>query len=180
MSKRRRDGQFKTDKLPQLLHGGGVSMVGLAKILAALQDETDVAVNTMRNQLLRENQSALSGMWCHVDVPCSTGGQPFRFGFVDPGKLLARILSDSPALQDLYLAAWNRSPASFERPWSIVIGFDEFIPGSKLSCDHSRKAMVLSFSFLQLGRAYLGRRAAWCTPLVLRSSKIAEVPANAF
>ena len=78
MPKRRRDGQFKTEKLPQLLRGGGVSMVGLAKILAALRDETDVAVNTMRNQLLRESQSALSGM-CRV---ASTSG--LVFGSLEP------------------------------------------------------------------------------------------------
>ena len=53
-------------------------------------------------------------------------------------------------------------------PWSIVIGFDEFVPGSKLNLLNHRKCMVLSFSFLELGEG-LRHESAWFSPVVVRS-----------
>ncbi len=95
--------------------------------------------------------------------------------FADPNKLLASAVNESPGLRGLFAAAIARKPPSFDRPWSLIIGFDEFVPGNKLSVDNRRKTMVLSFSFLELGSVSLCEALAWQTPVCVRASTIGYV-----
>jgi hypothetical protein len=69
--------------------------------------------------------------------------------------LLAVLLTESAALQALCTEAWARSPSTPRNPWSLLVAFDEFVPGNKLSTDHSRKIMVESFTFLEPSRPCL-------------------------
>ncbi len=66
-------------------------------------------------------------------------------------------------------------PPSIEHPWSLIVGFDEFTPGDKLQCDNRRKAMVLSFTFKELGQMSLCTAHVWHTPVVIRTSVITQV-----
>ncbi len=89
--------------------------------------------------------------------------------------MLTLLLSESAALQGLYDEAWARSPATPQAPWSLVVAYDEFVPGNKLSNDHARKTMVVSFMFLELGAAAISRGTVWTTPVSVRSAAIAKV-----
>jgi hypothetical protein len=95
--------------------------------------------------------------------------------FADPNKLLVNLVEHSPALNRLFTEAVRISPPSVKKPWSLVVGFDEFVPGNKLKVDNRRKTMVLSFSFLELGQAALSQGLAWQTPVCLRASLIHSV-----
>jgi hypothetical protein len=95
--------------------------------------------------------------------------------FADPNTLLANLVDHSPALNRLFTEAVRISPPSVNKPWSLVVGFDEFVPGNKLKVDNKRKTMVLSFSFLELGQAALSQGLAWQTPVCLRASLIHSV-----
>jgi hypothetical protein len=95
--------------------------------------------------------------------------------FADPNTLLANLVEHSPALNRLFTEAVRISPPSVVKPWSLVVGFDEFVPGNKLKVDNRRKSMVLSFSFLELGQAALSQGLAWQTPVCLRASLIHSV-----
>ena len=66
--------------------------------------------------------------------------------------------------------AWDNSNSdSYER-------FDEFAPGDKLKIDNARKAMVLSYSFRELGQEGLSNASLWNTPIVIRSRMMNLVP----
>ena len=108
-----------------------------------------------------------------IELPLSGGGM-WKWSLLDPSQLLVSLVSNSPALQQLYADAWRRSPPSPQRPWSLVVTFDEFVPGNKLQTDQTRKTMVLSFSFLQLGQAALSFGSCWTTAICVRSNKIKE------
>lgn len=103
------------------------------------------------------------------------GGETFEWQYVDPATWLASMVSRSPVLQDMFASAWQRSPSSSERPWRLVLGFDEFSPGNKLQVQNRRKCMVLSFSFLELGQEALSSGRGWFTCVVLRSTFIAKI-----
>ena len=47
--------------------------------------------------------------------------------------------------------------------------------GNKLSIDCTRKTMVLSFSFLELGQSAISDGSGWLTPVVIRDAIAAEV-----
>ena len=69
----------------------------------------------------------------------------------NPALMLTRLVAQSTALQHVFKEALRRRPCSQERPWGLVVGFDEHIPGNKLALQPQRKSMHLSFSFVELG-----------------------------
>ena len=69
----------------------------------------------------------------------------------NPALMLTRLVSQSTALQHAFKEALRRHPCSKERPWGLVVGFDEHVPGNKLALQPQRKSMNLSFSFVELG-----------------------------
>ena len=73
-------------------------------------------------------------------------GKAFVWEFLDPAKLMQHIVSSSESLQRVYLRAAKRRPPSQDRPWRLVVGFDEFVQGNKLNVLNARKSMCLYFS----------------------------------
>ena len=175
MPKRRRVlADLPPELLPNLLHQGGVSMTGLASLMATLRG-ADPSCNQWDRHVLGEaNQETFHRIKCE-DAVRMCSGVPWSWWYVDPGKLLTVLLGESAALQGLYDDAWARSPATPQAPWSLVVAYDEFVPGNKLSTDQTRKTMVVSFTFLELGAAALSRGTVWTTPVSVRSTTIAKV-----
>jgi len=173
MSKRRRvASSIPPGRLSDVLHQGGVSVSGLAKVMAALAN--DEARGRDRIVLGQLNRADFMSMRCNFDLS-TVSGEPIQVASLDPGLWLRRLVHESPELHACYASAWEKSPPSIQSPWSLILAFDEFTPGNKLSVDQGRKTMVLSFAFGELGCAVLCQVSAWCTPLVIRNVKIAEV-----
>ena len=162
--------------LQQVLHTGRISQAGLAKLLSKLQDKSQgsSSCETVRKQLLLANTAKFATHRLALPLQLSDGS-PWAWHLLDPGKTLASILATSASLQALYTVAWRRSPATPASLWRIVVGFDEFTPGNKLSLDQSRKCMVVSFSFLELGQAALSRGRVWVTVACVRTNMIKQV-----
>ena len=102
-----------------------------------------------------------------------TNGSHFDWSMAHPGLLMSLVLEETPALQELFARGLRKHPNTQDSPWSLVIGFDEFAPGDKLKVDNARKAMVVSFSFRELG-AVIRSEFGWFTGTVVRSSIINE------
>ncbi len=174
MPKRRRDlADLPLDELPGLLHRGGVSMSGLVSVIAILR-RSGKGTSWDRRILGEANQELFHRIKC-VDVVRMLSGDPWSWEYIEPSKLLNVLLPESVGLQALYDGAWARSPATPQTPWSLLVAFDEFTPGNKLSTDQTRKTMVLSFTFLELGASALARGTAWCTPVTVRTNVITKV-----
>ena len=139
MPKRRRVlADFPADMIPNLLHQGGVTMQGLAKVIAALQGTDTSGPQWDRIGLGDVNQAMFHRTKC-VDVVRMLSGNPWPWEYIDPCKLLTVLLTESVGLQALYDGAWARSPATPQTPWSLLVAFDEFSPGNKLATDQTRK-----------------------------------------
>lgn len=161
--------------LRSLLHRGGISRKGLEELLRELATFTELPGGASGWKLRGENNSKFMGLRVALPMRREGGGEPFQWEFADPAKLLAFSVAASPCLARAFADAVREHPPDPERPWRAVVGFDEFAPGDKLNVDNRRKAMVLSFSFLELGRAALTSEWAWFTPVVLRSREISKV-----
>jgi hypothetical protein len=111
---------------------------------------------------------------CIEHVPC-VDGSFIDWEFADPNRLFAEAVEHCPGLAAMISDAIRRSPPSMACPWSLIVGFDEFVPGNKLQADNRRKAMVLSFTFRELGPAAMSSAIAWHTPVVLRTKTIGQV-----
>ncbi len=116
-------------RLRDLLHVGGVSISGLAKILSRVAD-APVTEHSER-QLQAANLELFGRQRKVITVPLHDGGN-FEWEVVDFTKTLPVPPSKSEGLRSLYAAAAVSSPPSATRPWSAVVAFDEFCPGNKL------------------------------------------------
>ena len=67
-----------------------------------------------------------------LKVPVDDGAGELDWQVANPSKLLAALVANSRALEQLYAETLTKHPPSVERPWSVVVAFDEFIPGNKL------------------------------------------------
>ena len=59
-------------------------------------------------------------------------------------------------------------PPMPDRPWDLMLCYDEFRPGDLLNYDNSSKTMVLAFNVEQLG-------TSWMVPIAVRSARIKKV-----
>ena len=127
-TKRRRTREAH-EKLQRLLHVASVSTVGLAKLLKELREMgplDDVRIG--RSSLAAANESLFMELRSVMDLPL-TNGRHWCWEFVDPNKLLQKAV-ESDQLQSLFAAAVREHRPSVENPWRLIVGFDEFTPGS--------------------------------------------------
>ena len=158
----------KKARLQRMMNVGTTSNKALEKILqeAGLQvakDHDTVDVGQARFHVLSKS----------LQLP-GVDGRLVDWEFCDPGLLVSRVVSESVALKRLFAAALQRSPCSHSRPWNLLIGWDEYVPGNKLKTENSRKCMNLVFSFVELGTA-LHMDVAWFTPVCVRRCLIDDV-----
>ena len=156
--------------LQDLLHCGAVSTIGLATILKKVKDLENAQAS--RRQLRQANLESFTRVR-HVEKVDMQDGTTWDWEFAHPSALLTMLVSENDSLAELYAEAARLYPCSAERPWTLIIGFDEFVPGAKLKAHNQRKCMNLSYTFLELGRDALWHEACWVTPVCVRHSKIA-------
>ena len=101
-----------------------------------------------------------------------TNGKTFAWEYVEPIMLIQKSLDASPELQNRYASTFRQHPGTREQPWSIVIGFDELVPGDKLSGITSKKIMCLYFNFMTLGTHTISQGSTWFAPCVIRSETL--------
>ena len=146
----------------------------MSRLLKKLRsNDNDPSEATIALHLCKANSAAFQTLGWQVPVQL-TDGRQWVWKLLDPCKTLAAIVEKSPGMQALYAEAWRRTPSTPATPWRVVIGFDEFTPGNKLSLDQSRKTMVISYSFLELGQAALSRGRVWATIACIRSVMIKQ------
>jgi hypothetical protein len=138
--------------LDKVIHLNGVDCTTLSKVLSALDPEA----STSREFLSRHVHNNFRGLKHIIKLPLKNGTE-FDWVVADPGKLLAETVNANVHLQGLLQQVISGEPLS------VILGFDEFIPGNKLAYDQSRKTMVVSFSFREYGRPALTCGRCWVT-----------------
>ena len=137
---------------------GGASNVVLQKVIAALdEDSCRPSLHALREVRTARFRSVCTTL--HVDTK---DGKGWDWPLCHPNLLLAHVVSESQSLQQLFRAALGTRPCSKDAPWSLTVGYDEFVPGNKLQPQPARKDMNLQFSFLELGNSWIERR--WDVP----------------
>lgn len=147
-------------------------LVRFGKISETLQN---THAKTSRTQIQDSARGDAQLLGVTLRMPTSEGGGDLLWDICEPNILLAHVVAECPDLQAAYAVAAERSSPTREQPWDLMVCFDEFSPGDKLNYDNTRKAMVLSFNFKQLGDHVLQRDYSWMVPIVVRSSKIKRV-----
>ena len=93
------------------------------------------------------------------------GDIQFLVEVADPGLLIQHVLSESSTLAQEYVDALGIHPGTRERPWRLIIGFDEYVPGSQFNFENSKKVMALYFTFSEV---FSHKNASWFAPFIVR------------
>ena len=108
------------------------------------------------------------------NVELSPAGQ-YVWKFLEPNRLLAHVIESCPELAEAYVRAANECLPTRDRPWNLLYGYEEFIPGDKLNLQESRKCMVLGYNFEELGEDILCADYSWMLPVVLLSNTLKTI-----
>ena len=165
-------GSAENEGLRSLLAQRLVSQTTLHKILQALQQQPDLTSSSMESL-----SSAANGIFesvRQVERIQMQDGSLFEWEICDPNLLLARTLEECDSLKHIYVQAMQTHPCSEQHPWSLVVVFDEFTPGSIAFPQLERKTMSLAYNFLELGAAALSVASTWVIPAVARSCKLSD------
>jgi hypothetical protein len=142
----------RTESLQELLHVGGISEMGLQRLMRRIGRVGLESLDVSRRQLIDANAVVWNAHRVVDLMPLASGEGDWSWEYLSPNGWMSALVDRSPALQRMFSAALARSPCTEQRPWSLILGFDEFTPGNKLNVDNARKCMVLSFSFRELGQ----------------------------
>ena len=160
--------------LEDLVHTGNVTTSALAAIVAKINNNPELLQGATPSRLDDASHAAFFGMRHVHTLYLGDDATPFEWEMADPNRLVSYLVESSPRLQDAFARAAVRNPCSAERPWHLVLAWDEFTPGMVLSPNNARKTMALSFSFIELGHDQLWHEESWFTPVLVRSTIIAE------
>jgi hypothetical protein len=109
-------------------------------------------------QILRRAQKVAFKELKHVERIPLEGGRHHDWELCHPTLLLAEAVQRSALMQSLYAPVAN---AKRDEEWSLVVAFDEYVPGSKFQLETNRKSMNLSFNFSELGAAAMSHELTW-------------------
>jgi len=99
-------------------------------------------------------------------LKAKAGDGPFRLECADPGLLIQHVLSESPTLAQEYVDALSIHPGTQGNPWRLVVGFDEYAPGSQFNFENNKKVMALYFTFSEV---FSHKSSCWFAPFVIRA-----------
>ena len=154
------------DTLQSLLHEGGVSKSALARMLNKLEGVASLTRIKAEDKKLFEKVR-------HVEACPRIDGGVFNWEFCNPGLQMVLLIEGRPKLRRLYERAVATRGSS--EPWTLIVAFDEYVPGNKFALDSNRKSMNLSFNFAELGPHALASDATWFMAASTMSQAIGEV-----
>ena len=160
--------------LAELLHTGRVSMNGLSEILYKLRD-SPALLDSSRRDISAANSEAFNQVATTIKLPSNDSDDTIDWTLAHPNWLLTKTVEQCPHFAQVLLETMQKHPPTKERPWGLIVGFDEFTPGDLMHGKQERKTMVLSYSFVELGRRYLSDVRFWLVPVCVRTSVISSV-----
>jgi len=164
------DPSEQTLLLQALLNEGGVSKTGLRDLLRRLENSPDLLAGSAGRV-----HDASESRWLLVkqsETLPTTDGREFIWEFCNPNLLMAMLINESPALQEVYAVIANKMR---DDPLSLVVTFDEYVPGSKKNQQTNRKSMNLLFNFAEVGPEVLSHDMTWFLPISVRTMEVNKV-----
>ena len=144
--------------LRRLLYGGRSSANAIYHVIRALQNapcEDPLALATESSI-----RAAATSMVVGLETVENVQGRPWYL--LDPNRLLMAVVDESEFLQRKFLevARWKQ-----DSPWSLIVGFDEYVPGDPFKLESGRKCMNVYYTFADLGAEVICLNEAWFNPV---------------
>ena len=135
-SKRIRLTDGQRDVLRGFCRRGSISNAGLQFLLTRLKENPDL-INVSRNELLEQFHARYDLVKTSISLELNDGSWR-DWSVADPGLLLSMVLRERPELANLFAVGMDAHPCSSSRPWSIIVGFDEYTPSNKTKLNNQK------------------------------------------
>ena len=164
------DGADDAHALRGLLSSRNISKTTLSQIIATLREHPALLESSI-GSIEAPGASIFESVKRSERVDLQGGGE-FRLDFCDPNLLMSRMLHECTNLAELYVERLAVHPCSESQPWSLVVIWDEFTPGSIAHPQPYRKTLTLAYNFLELGAAGLAVGSTWFVPVSVRTKQL--------
>ena len=157
-------GMSKRRRLAEVAGLTPVSAAGLSRIVKSLQG--NMSGSTSRHAIARAIDADL-----RLDTPygpviqlitlkTKTGGT-LDVNFCHPGAMLTFLCHYSEHYDKFLKHRMDIQPPSPSAPWSIGMSFDEASAGNMLKVDQTRKAWLIYWAFVDMGKEHLAHESNW-------------------
>lgn len=161
-SKRRRAALART--LAELKSINHISAKALKNVINATKENKVLASSDVGFHHVRDcfNTDEIHSLLCVEPMPFADDRRgTWNWEFLHPSKLVSMVLESSPHAQARFSQALERHGNSPSQPWDLILAFDEFSAGNPLAAIQSRKTMVISMTFAQLGPSAWADENMW-------------------
>ena len=156
-SSRHLDGEAKRARqlgLASLLEEG-LPITRLVRVVETLKSHADLVAKPPSRKEFRDLQDRMFEELGEMETIDVGGGETWEFEFFSFGKVLNQCAATCPdfegALQDLLL----QCPPTLQRPWNLIVYWDETVPGDPLRLDNLRKFEAVYISIREFGPTLL-------------------------
>ena len=137
--------------------------------------DSPALLDSSRRDISAANSEAFNQVATTIKLPSNDSDDTIDWTLAHPNWLLTKTAEQCPHVAQVLLETMQKHPPTKERPWGLIVGFDEFTPGDLMHGHNERKTMVLSYSFVELGRRYLSDVRFWLVPVCVRTYVISSV-----
>ena len=109
-------------------------------VLLDADEQYPVHQKQIYNDLLEESRPL------KLALTLPTEDDEYQWELLEPSLLLAHVVGSCPALQDVYRVALEAWPPTLERPWDLMLCYDEFRPGDLLNYESRYPGMERQLS----------------------------------
>ena len=146
----------------------------LGKVAAAFADDGLQSNSHAKYQRSRDRLE-IDPLLVRTKFPCHDGPD-VEIVTLELALFIEYVVGSSAELQDLFARVeMTLGPPTPQRPWTLLLAFDEYIPGNQFRPDSGRKCMVCSFYVKELGPGLLPVNELWFSPMQVLSQKMKRI-----
>ena len=137
----------------------GISRSALERVVAKLCRRARGA-ESARTITRRAHDARFQHVEARLELP-SVRGDAFVWRLCHPARMLELLLAESEQLQLWFSEAWEQHPCTERTPWTLLIGWDEFVPGNKLASRPSRTTKDTCVASSPLWPCTISKETLW-------------------
>ena len=147
-------------------------LVAVIDKLRCHADLLDVPVS--RKNVYRAQVEAFNAVKTVISVPRNDGSF-YDWEICDLGKLLVHLTSECDGLAALLNELFETRPCSKNRPWGLILCFDETVTGDSLRLDVPKKFMAVYCTIKELGPTMLKHEKVWMPLATVRTNVLQHI-----
>ena len=150
----------------QKLQQTGINNTRLWQVILKVKEDPEIVQEVQSKSTLQRSLAAVADrlgderkVQLNLEKPFRRSNV-FQWQISSIPKCLRSFAQTSSGFLQMLQATYKRKPSTPGRPWSLILNFDEIIPGQILRQDNRRKTWCWYVSFLEFGSEYLAHEAA--------------------